>query len=43
LYDYRWEADYGGGPVTADLDALLSEVDSFLIMARELLGNPSLE
>lgn len=39
VYDYRWEADYGGGQVSADVGAILTEVDSFLEMARTLIDD----
>lgn len=30
LYDYRWEADYGGGPPAVNLQALCADVDEFV-------------
>lgn len=30
LYDYRREADYGGGPPDVDVDSLVSDVEAFV-------------
>ena len=30
LYDYRWEADYGGGSSDVNVEPLITEVDAFI-------------
>lgn len=30
LYDYRWEADYGGGELDVNVEHLIAEVDAFI-------------
>lgn len=37
LYDYRWEADYGGGPPAVDLHPLYAKVDEFVARMAELV------
>lgn len=40
LYDYRWAADYGGGPPTVDLQAVYADVEAFVGRMEELVADP---
>ena len=38
LYDYRWEADYGGGELDVDTEHLLEEVAQFVDHMADLVA-----
>lgn len=39
LYDYRWEADYGGGELDVDTEHLLGEVVQFVDNMADLVAD----
>lgn len=43
LYDYRREADYGGGRPTADVTSLRTEVEAFVSRMRTLVEDAACE